>query len=260
MWTGGYNVPPTSLTDSVRNDIMFIEEVIGVGEVAIADKRSTDPTSHELARLANDAYVAGMMSKKAGVTHFHVGEKQERLKLLFELLDCYETPPEKIYATHIQRSDELLAEAAELSRRGCFVDLDTVDEDLAKQLPRFLEKGGDINRLTVSSDSSITPPATVFGQVRGCIANGKHTLEQMLPLVTSTVAAVLKLEHKGRLADGASADLLVLEKGSLELVEVISSGKRLFKDGSLAFKEAFLADSNRDVELKGEKPLRSAAA
>jgi beta-aspartyl-dipeptidase (metallo-type) len=24
MWTGGYNVPPTSLTGSVRNDIMFI--------------------------------------------------------------------------------------------------------------------------------------------------------------------------------------------------------------------------------------------
>jgi len=239
---------------------MFIEEVIGAGEIAIADKRSTDPTSHELARITNDVYVAGMMSKKAGVTHFHVGEKQERLKLLFELLDCYETPPESIYATHIERSDELMQEAADLSRRGCFVDIDTVEEDLAKQLNSFIDKGGDLKKLSISSDSSTTPPATVFGQVRDCVLNHGFGLELMLPLATSTVAKVLKLEHKGKLEQGASADVLVLKKKTLELAEVVSSGKRLFRDGSLAFKEAFLADSKRVIELDGEKPLQSAAA
>lgn len=260
MWTGGYNVPPTTITDSARSDIMFIEEVIGLGEIAIADKRSTDPTAHELARLTNDAFVAGTMSKKAGVTHFHVGEKRERLRLLFELLDCYEAPPECIYATHIERSDELMQEAADLSKRGCYVDIDTVDEDLAKQLNSFTGKGGETKKLTVSSDASITPPATVFEQIRDCVLKGEFALEQLLPLVTSNVADVLKLKHKGRLETGASADVLVVKQDSLELVEVICGGKRLFRDGALAFKETFLADSSRDIELKGEKPLQTATA
>jgi hypothetical protein len=44
-----------------------------------------------------------------------------------------------------------------------------------------------------------------------------------------------------------------LDKESLELREVISGGIRLMKKGSIAFKEAFLKESNRNIELKGEK-------
>ena len=33
--TGGYHLPPTTLTGSVREDIVFIDRIIGVGEVAI---------------------------------------------------------------------------------------------------------------------------------------------------------------------------------------------------------------------------------
>src|SRR3712207_1367609 len=39
VWTGGYNVPPTTLTGSVREDVMYVEEVIGAGEVAVSDER-----------------------------------------------------------------------------------------------------------------------------------------------------------------------------------------------------------------------------
>src|SRR3954470_10929746 len=45
VWSGGYNVPPTTITGTIRDDIMFIDEVIGAGEIAIADERSTDPTA-----------------------------------------------------------------------------------------------------------------------------------------------------------------------------------------------------------------------
>ena len=87
MWTGGYNVPPTTLTGTVRNDILFIAEVIGCGEVAIADERSTEPEPRELARVVNDAHVGGMLSGKAGITHFHVGESERRLRCLREITD-----------------------------------------------------------------------------------------------------------------------------------------------------------------------------
>jgi beta-aspartyl-dipeptidase (metallo-type) len=77
LWTGGYDVPPTNIIDSPRNDIMFIEEVIGSGEIAISDERSTDHVPHELAKLVIDTHNGGMLAKKAGVTHFHVGTEKK---------------------------------------------------------------------------------------------------------------------------------------------------------------------------------------
>src|SRR5262245_49281653 len=41
IYSGGYNVPPVTLTGSLRNDLIFVKEVIGAGETAIADERGT---------------------------------------------------------------------------------------------------------------------------------------------------------------------------------------------------------------------------
>jgi beta-aspartyl-dipeptidase (metallo-type) len=260
IWTGGYNVPPTTISKSARDDIMFIEEVIGAGEIAISDERSTEPDFHELAHLAHDAYVGGMLSKKAGVTHFHVGETGKRLHLLRDLIDKDDCKPEWLYPTHITRSEELMLEAIALAARGCFVDIDTVEEDLEKWLKFYKDNGGDMKKLTVSSDSSITSPATFFEQIRACVVGQKFTLEEVLPLVTANTAKALKLDAKGTIEIGKSADCLVLEKDSFELREVIAGGRRLFKDGKIAFKEAFLKDSNRSINLTGEKKPKRAKA
>ncbi|HEX8247186.1 MAG TPA: amidohydrolase family protein [Pyrinomonadaceae bacterium] len=260
IWTGGYNVPPTTISKSARDDIMFIEEVIGAGEIAISDERSTEPDFHELAHLTHDAYVGGMLSKKAGVTHFHVGETGKRLHLLRDLLDKDDCKPEWLYPTHITRSEELMLEAIELAARGSFVDIDTVNEDLLKWLKFYKDHGGDMKKLTVSSDSSITSPLTFFEQIRSCIVEHKFPLEEVIPLVTANTAKVLKLDLKGSIEAGKSADCLVLEKDSFELREVIVGGRRLLKNGKIAFKEAFLKDSNRSVSLTGEKKLKKARA
>ena len=45
IWSGGCNVPPTTITGSLRDDLIFIDEVIGAGEVAISDNRATEPTA-----------------------------------------------------------------------------------------------------------------------------------------------------------------------------------------------------------------------
>lgn len=134
IWTGGYNVPSTTILASARDDIMFLDEVIGVGEIAISDKRGMEPDPQQLARLMTDAYVGGMLAKKAGVTHFHVGEGERRLEKLRQVLDEFEVEPSWIYATHIERSEALMREAIdsppaappstsipsrEISRGGC---------------------------------------------------------------------------------------------------------------------------------------------
>ena len=70
--------------------------------------------------------------------------------------------------------------------------------------------------------------------------------------MTKNTAKVLKLENKGELAVGKAADVLVLEAKSLELKEVIAGGKRLYREGSLNFKESYLQNSNRVIDLVGE--------
>jgi beta-aspartyl-dipeptidase (metallo-type) len=253
IYTGGYNVPPTTLTGSVRKDILFVDEVIGAGEIAVSDLRATEPDVESLARLVTDAYVGGRLSKKAGITHFHVGNGKRRLEPLRRLLDEYEVEPAWLYPTHVERSPALMEEAVELTRRGVTIDIDTVEEDLAKWLAFYLDRGGDATHLTASSDASISSPGTLYAQVRDCIINRRFTVEQVLGLVTSNTARVLKLDRKGSLAEGKDADVLVLRQGSLDLKDVIALGRRLMIDGEVMVTERFLRDSNRRILLSGNK-------
>jgi beta-aspartyl-dipeptidase (metallo-type) len=259
VWTGGYNVPTTSILGSAREDIMFIDEVIGVGEVAIADRRGMEPDPRELARLMTDAYVGGMLARKAGVTHFHVGEGKRRLEKLRQVIDDFEVDPAWIYATHIERSEELMREAIALAHRGATVDIDTVEGDLAQWLRFYLDNDGDPERLTVSSDASINSPRAFAEQVCDCIVNHRMPIEQVLPLVTSNTARVLKLEQKGTLERGKLADVLVLERDTLAVRHVWSKGRCMVRDGELAVRAGWLAESKREVVLVGdESPARRA--
>jgi hypothetical protein len=58
----------------VRGDIVHVDRVIGVGEVALSDHRSSQPTFDELAKLGAEAHVGGLMTGKAGVVHLHLGD------------------------------------------------------------------------------------------------------------------------------------------------------------------------------------------
>lgn len=253
LWTGGYNVPPSSIMSSVRDDILFIEEVIGAGEIAISDPRGMDPSPRDLARIATDCYVGGLLGKKAGLLHLHVGEGDTRLQPLRDTLEEFNVEPEWFYPTHVTRSEKLLDEALELAKRGMCVDTDTVEEDLAKWLKRWRDRGGDFSRLTVSSDASISSPRVLWEQLTGCVKEHGFALEQVLRLATENTARVLKLEEKGRLEKGRMGDLLMLEKGSLEIVHVMSKGEFFVRDGELVRDEAFLEESNRVVRLTGRK-------
>jgi beta-aspartyl-dipeptidase (metallo-type) len=252
IWSGGYNVPPTTLTNSVREDILFISEVIGAGEVAISDARANEHNPLELSKLVRDAYVGGLLSQKCGVTHFHVGEEKARLKLLRTLIDEYEIDPALIYPTHVERNEELMLEAIEFAGRGSYVDVDTVEQDLPKWLRFYLDNGGDPARLTASSDASISSPRSLFEQIRSCVLEHNFSLEQTLALVTANTAAVLKLNGKGQLKVGCDADALVLRKSLLEIKDVIANGRCLVRDGQLTFSEKFLSESNRQIRLEGK--------
>ena len=253
IWSGGYNVPPTTITGSIRDDLIFIDEVIGAGEVAISDNRATEPAIEELARLVSDVYVGGMLSGKSGVTHFHVGDHPKGLSPLRALIENHAVKPEWLYPTHINRTRELTREAAAFTRLGAFVDIDMTEENLQEHLRRFIEDGGDLNRLTVSSDAAIASPRTLYDQMRACVAEHGFALERVLSLATANTARVLKLARKGRLEQGRDADALVLRRNTLEITHVFALGKPLVRDGEIVVTEKFLARSNRRISLYGRK-------
>ncbi|HEX7240783.1 MAG TPA: amidohydrolase family protein [Longimicrobiaceae bacterium] len=253
LWTGGYSVPPTSIMQSVRDDIMFIDEVIGTGEVAISDRRAMNAGPREIARVVTDTYIGGMLARKSGVTHFHVGDTDRRLKPLFELVEDFDVEAEWLYPTHVERSEKLMDEAIQLAKQGATVDIDTVEEDLPKWLRYYLDHGGPPERLTVSSDASINSPRVLWEQLRGCIVDEGFPMEQTLALATRNTARVLKLERKGVLEKGRWGDVALLEKGSLEIVHVLSRRVFMVRDGSLVRDESFLDDSNRSIRLEGRK-------
>jgi beta-aspartyl-dipeptidase (metallo-type) len=253
MWTGGYNIPPLTITGSVRNDMLFIDECVGAGELAISDVRSLQTSTDELARHVLDTHIGGLLSGKSGVTHFHVGEGAGRLTPLRDLLENYEIQAEWLYPTHIGRSKELIAEAVGLAREGSFVDTDVVNQDLAKVVKTYMDLNGPTDKFTVSSDADSSTPDILYDQICGLVVKQKLPLELVLSFCTSNTAKALKLEKKGRIDEGNDADVLVLRKGSLEIVEVIARGQRMVKDGVIAIREKFLDESYRNVRLTGEK-------
>jgi beta-aspartyl-dipeptidase (metallo-type) len=251
-WTGSYEVPPISLTGSVRSDLVFVDPILGVGEVAISDHRSSQPTFEELVRLAADCHVGGMMSGKAGVLHLHLGDGPRGLELVRRALAETELPARVFHPTHVNRRSALFEEALEVSRRGVTVDVTAfpvADGEDALSAPdaivKYLESGAPRDRLTCSSDGGgcmptydadhritsmeVGEPAAVLGALQELLVRGLP-LEEVLPVFTSNPATLLRLPRKGRIAVGADADLVVLDANH-RIRDVFARGRLLVRDG-----------------------------
>lgn len=252
-WTGGYHVPPTTLTGSVRGDIVNIDCVIGLGELAISDHRSSQPTLEELARLASEVHVAGLLSRKAGVLHLHLGDGDRGLSMVRRLLAETELPPRVFHPTHVNRRRELFEEACELSRGNSVVDVTAfpVEEgenawSAADAWERFHDQSCPAENLTISSDGGGCLPhfddngemvkmefATSAGlpdTLRELIYRG-HRLDAVLPAMTSNVSRLLRLPGKGRIAVGNDADLVCFDE-ELGVRHVMARGCWMVQDGS----------------------------
>jgi beta-aspartyl-dipeptidase (metallo-type) len=225
MWTGGYDARSllgSERNASVRDDIVLIDEIIGAGEIAIADRRGVHFDARTLARLASDCYVAGTLTGKAGVLHLHTGELPERLTILRDLLDLG-VPAAALHPTHVNRNEELFREAVELTRRGVTVDLDVVDEDLVHWLRLF---DGDLSMLTISTDSPIGRVTALREQIVSAVRENALSIEDAFALATRNPARVLKLHDAGELAAGKRADLLMLDAKTFEVRGVWMGGVR----------------------------------
>ncbi len=268
IFSGSYEIPVVTLTGSVRSDLILIEKVLGAGEIAISDHRSSQPTFEEFARLAADCRVGGMLGGKAGVLHCHLGDGPRKLEMIFRLIEETEIPPTQVIPTHVNRNRELFEEAMTFTHRGGFIDL-TADNEVESQdrsdglsigeaIKLALEKRSPLNQITISSDSNGSLP--IFdkkGNLTGLtIATQKSLMKNLRHLVqthvlklpdavrlfTTNPAIFYKLEKKGEIKAGKDADIICLDQ-NLHLTDSFALGKTMMSEGKMIARKTFFSDS-----------------
>jgi beta-aspartyl-dipeptidase (metallo-type) len=199
------HVPLATLTGSVRGDLALLEPLLGIGELAIGDHRSSQPTFDEILRLAADAHVSGLMTGKAGVLHLHLGDGPRGLDLVRRALSESEIPARVFNPTHVNPRKALFDEAVTLAGKGCYIDLTAFPvedgEDAwsaAEGLQRYLASGAPADRVTISSDAGgCLPCFDAEGRVSSMDVDHSGALLETLRVLAGADADPVALDATG---------------------------------------------------------------
>ncbi|MBN1243072.1 MAG: beta-aspartyl-peptidase [Spirochaetales bacterium] len=252
--SGSYRVPPRTLTGDLMKDIMMIEAIIGAGEIAVSDHRSSQPTDAEFARLCSEARLGGMLSGKAGIVCVHLGDAPDGFGPLERSLASGELPRTQLWPTHCSRNPALLDSAFAWMRSGGYADFTAASPDAdgfetggqssaSAALASTLAQGLSLDRITWTSDGQGSLPRfdaagnlvsygigtcnSLLAALRSAVLRLGIPLETALLPVTMNPATVLGLDKKGRIASGADADLVVM---GTDLVPKLVISKSLPRD------------------------------
>ncbi len=248
MYTGAYQVPPPNIAGDIMRDITLFEEIIGVGEIAISDHRSSVPTIDELSKLTGHARVAGMIGGKAGIINMHMGDARNPFKPLHDIVANSEMGYKQFIPTHCNRNDYIFEDAKEYGKKG-YVDITTssypyyMDEEIkpSKALKLLLESGVPIKHITFTSDAcgslpgfdpetgklikmEMGLPDSILREIKEAVTEDGIPLEIALQVATSNPADILKLTGKGYIQEGFDADILILDP-SFNIVHLMANGK-----------------------------------
>jgi beta-aspartyl-dipeptidase (metallo-type) len=260
VYVGSYELPVQNVTGSVRSDLALLPSVLGAGEIAVSDHRSAQPTFDELARLAAECRVGGMLGGKPGILHLHLGDGARGLELVFRIIHETEIPVTQIIPTHCNRNPRLLDEAFRFTAEGGRIDLTAgigehapaMSVDAAIRLA--VERGAPLDRISVSSDANGSLPVfddngslvglgvasqrSILEELRSIVRSGTLELPLATALFTANPASFYGLDRKGQVAPGCDADLIFLDR-DLELVHVVARGRRAVTDGAVVLRGSF---------------------
>ncbi|WP_404406024.1 beta-aspartyl-peptidase [Jeotgalibacillus malaysiensis] len=262
--TGSYQVPVKTLTGKIEDDLMLIDRVIGAGEIAIADHRSSQPTVQELAKIASAARIGGMLSGKAGIVNIHVGDSYDHLSLIEQVVETTDIPIKQFYPTHINRNSHLFESGIEYAKKGGYVDfttstipkfLDEGEVKAAAALKRMLEAGVDPSLITFTSDGQASLPdfdkngeliglqlgkvSSLFKAVHESITAEGLELSAAISVITKNPAKILKLSQKGEIAAGKDADIVLLDQRNFQIDSVFAMGKPMVMNNKAVVKGTF---------------------
>ena len=264
-YTGSYQVPVRTLTGNITEDIMMIEELIGVGEIAISDHRSSQPTFEEFARLCADARVGGILAGKAGVINVHLGDSPRCMDLIERVIEETEIPATQFIPTHVNRNAALFEKAIAYAKKGGTIDFtgnedidywETVSDEVrvCRGIKRMLDEGISSDLFTISSDGQGSLPlfskegeflgmgmgksSCLLKEVRECIEKENIPPEIAVKAITTNPAKALCLKSKGNIACGMDADLCLLTE-DWNIDTVIAMGNVMVREGRPVIKGVF---------------------
>ncbi len=256
MFTGYYGLDPVYLTESVQEDMIFIEPVLGC-KIAITDIRSSYPTDLELLRILRQVKVGGMLANKKGILHLHLGNLKSKMDVLFKLVEEHEFPIANISPTHVGRTKELFEQAIDFAKLGGMIDLTTGASkytDPYKAVLYALEKGVSIDKMTFSSDGNAgldkldeqgnligfrrAPINQNYLQVKALINHSEVKIEDAIKLITANPATNLGLKNKGVIKVGCDADFCALDP-DFNLTDVFAKGRQMMENTQVIAKGHF---------------------
>lgn len=241
--TGSYGYPSVTLTESVKKDIAFISEVIGV-KIAISDHRSPSISFNELSRLASDARVAGMLSGKAGIVVAHMGDGKKGLKPINDIVENTDIPITVIRPTHVNRKESLLLQSYDYAKRGGIIDLTCgIFDDMSpsEAVIRAEKKRVPLENITISSDGygswsnydqygnmieiGASSVGSLYSEFKSMVLEKDFSIEKALKFFTTNVSKSLKLyPQKGTIQENSDADLIIIDEDML-INTVIANGR-----------------------------------
>jgi beta-aspartyl-dipeptidase (metallo-type) len=257
IFSGSYEIPVTTITGSIRSDLVLIDKVIGAGEIALSDHRSSQPTFEEFARLAAECRVGGLLGGKAGVVHCHLGDGPRGLQMIFRLVRETEIPARQVIPTHMNRNRPLLEEGLEFMKLGGCLDFtagtkpqDENEKDLSAEtaVEVCLSRHAPLTQVMISSDGNGSQPVFDAGGRLMFMEVAKEqsllrTFQSLLKrkvlspyqaalIFAANPAEFYKLSRKGGLEEGKDADLIILDE-AFDLADVWAMGRRLMAEGKL---------------------------
>lgn len=254
--TGSYEVPVNTMTESIKGDIMLVDEVIGVGEIALSDNRSSQPRVDQFINLVAESRVGGLLANKSGIVNVHLGGGARRLNYLFEMLDESEIPATQLLPTHMCRTSELLEAGIEWTKRGGYIDLTTSSDPdhleegeviASKALKYALDRKVPIEQITFTSDGNGSMPLfdesgklkglgicsveSLYREVKKAIIEENIKIEDAIKVITSNIAHILKFKHKGKIERDMDADIVIVDDNNLNIDKVIAMGNVMVDGG-----------------------------
>lgn len=261
MFTGSYQVPPPTLFGDVGQDIAMIDEVIGVGEIALSDHRSSNPTVNELIKLAGHARVGGMLGGKCGIVNIHMGDARDPFQPLYEAVAKSELKLKQFLPTHVNRNSYIFQDAKSYGKKG-YIDITASSYPYfpeyeikpSKAIADFLKSGVPAQHITMTSDAcgslpdfddkgnlvklEMGFPDSVFSEWVDAVKVEKIDFSVALQIITSNVADILWLKNKGRIAPGKDADVVVIDT-DYKIVHLTAMGNLMTTDYNIIRKGSY---------------------
>ena len=227
-------------------------------------------------KLAKALRVGGLLSGKAGILHLHMGDGKHPFEPIYEAVRTSELSFKQFYPTHINRNAHIFEDAKQYGKQG-YVDITTSsypyfpEEEVkpSKAVAGLLEAGVPPAHITMTSDAGGSLPgfdeqgklirleigqsSSLLHEVRDLIFEEKLPLSDALRTVTANPAAILKLPHKGYIAEGKDADLVLLDE-ACQIRHVLANGSFMIRDAKVVKQGSFESSGPSTLSSPGDHP------